>query len=182
MKVCREQVAENRLRILEVAGELFKAQGFDKVTVCDVMKAAGLTHGGFYGYFKSKDDLIAQTITHLLSPAPPRGGLARIAEHYLSTDHCGNMKEGCPVAALATETLRQAPEARAAMADGVRRRIGELARSLAGDDDRTARREAIAGMSTMIGALILARLCDDPAMTREILEETRTWLSDREQG
>ena len=73
MKVSREQVLENKRTILEAAGRLFRERGFDSVTVADVMKSAGLTHGGFYGYFKSKDDLIAQALAEVLGRAatPP---------------------------------------------------------------------------------------------------------------
>lgn len=66
MKVSREQMAENRRRILDAASRLFREKGFDAVSVAEVMKAAGLTHGGFYGHFSSKDDLIAQTLAHAL--------------------------------------------------------------------------------------------------------------------
>ncbi len=66
MKVSREQMVENRRQILDVASRLFREKGFDAVSVSEVMKAAGFTHGGFYGHFSSKDDLVAQTITHAL--------------------------------------------------------------------------------------------------------------------
>ena len=66
MKVTREQVVENRRKILEAAGRLFREKGFEAVSVAEVMNAAGLTHGGFYGHFQSKDDLIAQTLEHVL--------------------------------------------------------------------------------------------------------------------
>ena len=68
---------------------LFRAQGFEAVTVADVMKAAGLTHGGFYGYFKSKDDLIAQTLAHVSAEGPAEIDLARYAESYLSQRNWG---------------------------------------------------------------------------------------------
>ena len=67
MKVSREQVAENRRMILDAAGRLFRERGFEAVTVAEIMQAAGLTHGGFYGYFTSKDDLIAQALAEALA-------------------------------------------------------------------------------------------------------------------
>ena len=73
MKVSREQMAENRLAILQAAGQLFRKNGFEGVSVVEVMNAAGFTHGGFYGHFSSKDDLIAETLAHLLDPSPSRG-------------------------------------------------------------------------------------------------------------
>ena len=78
MKVSREQVAENRRRILDAASRLFRGNGFEAVTVAEVMKAAGLTHGGFYGYFKSKDDLIAETLAHALAAGSPSGTISPV--------------------------------------------------------------------------------------------------------
>ena len=102
MKVSREQVLENKRTILEAAGRLFRERGFESVTVADVMKSAGLTHGGFYGYFKSKDDLIAQALAEVLGrAATPPPELAVYAERYLSAAHRSNVAGGCPVAALA---------------------------------------------------------------------------------
>ncbi|TKB51841.1 MAG: helix-turn-helix transcriptional regulator, partial [Mesorhizobium sp.] len=84
MKVSREQMAENRRRILEVASRLFRDKGFDAVSVAEVMKAAGLTHGGFYGHFNSKDDLIAQTLAHVLAADTGGGrGLRAYVDDYL---------------------------------------------------------------------------------------------------
>lgn len=77
MRVSRDQMAENRRRILEVASRLFRDKGFDAVSVAEVMKAAGLTHGGFYGHFSSKDDLIAQTLAHVLAADAGEGGNLR---------------------------------------------------------------------------------------------------------
>ena len=85
MRVSREQVTENRRTILEAAGRLFRERGFESVTVVEVMKAAGLTHGGFYGYFASKDELIAGALAEVLSKrSEPSGDLAAYAAGYLS--------------------------------------------------------------------------------------------------
>ena len=84
MKVSREQMAENRRRILDVASRLFREKGFDAVSVSEVMKAAGLTHGGFYGHFSSKDDLVAETVGHVLSNDEDGGGdLRAYLDDYL---------------------------------------------------------------------------------------------------
>src|SRR3954453_19093755 len=88
MKVSREQMAQNRRRILDAASRLFRAKGFDAVSVAEVMKAAGLTHGGFYGHFASKDDLVAQTLGHVLAKDPGGGGdLRAYLDAYLSPMH-----------------------------------------------------------------------------------------------
>jgi TetR/AcrR family transcriptional repressor of nem operon len=178
MKVSREQVAENRRKILEVAARLFRERGFEAVTVADVMKAAGLTHGGFYGHFKSKDDLIAQTLANALtSSAPDEVDLADFAAGYLSARHCEDLAGGCPTAGLGAETIRQAPEARAAMTEGLRRQIERLSRSAPGRNAAEKRRAAVGSWAAMVGAVILARMSDDRALSDEMLNETGAWIA-----
>jgi TetR/AcrR family transcriptional repressor of nem operon len=177
MKVTREQVAANRQTILEAAGHLFRARGFEAVTVADVMKAAGLTHGGFYGYFKSKDDLIAQTLAHVSAQGPAEIDLARYAESYLSRRHCQDLAGGCPTAALGCETTRQTPEARAAMTKGLRQHIERLSRSAKGKTAAAKRRAAIGSWAAMVGAMIMARFSDDPKLSEELLVQTRAWIA-----
>jgi TetR/AcrR family transcriptional regulator, transcriptional repressor for nem operon len=181
MRVSREQVAINRQQILEAASRLFRERGYDAVTVADVMSAAGLTHGGFYGYFKSKDELIAQTLAHVFEQGEAgESDLARYAARYLSPEHRDNVADGCPMAALAAETVRQTPEARAAMAAGVERQIERFTAGMKTTDAAAARQAAIGGWAAMVGAVVLARLCDEPALSDEILEATRAWISERE--
>jgi TetR/AcrR family transcriptional repressor of nem operon len=177
MKVSREQVAANRQTILEAAGHLFRARGFEAVTVADVMKAAGLTHGGFYGYFKSKDDLIAQTLAHVSAQGPAEVDLARYAESYLSKRHCQDLAGGCPTAALGCETTRQTPEARAAMTKGLHQHIERLSRSAKGKTAAEKRRAAIGSYAAMVGAVIMARFSDDPRLSEELLAQTRAWIA-----
>jgi TetR/AcrR family transcriptional regulator, transcriptional repressor for nem operon len=179
MKVSREQMAENRQRILEVAGRLFREKGFEAVSVAEVMKAAGLTHGGFYGHFASKDDLIAQT---LCSAIGARKGvkldLRHFMDEYLSPRHRNNRAEGCVIAGLAADTLRQAHGARSAIADGVQAQIDWMSKELPGQDEASRRRKAIASWAAMVGATILARTATDPALSDEILRETRAWIDE----
>ena len=177
MKVSREQVAANRQAILEAAGHLFRAQGFEGVTVADVMKAAGLTHGGFYGYFKSKDDLIAQTLAHVSAEGPAEIDLARYAESYLSQRNYQNVAGGCAVAALGCETSRQTHEARAAMTKGLRQHIERLSMSAKGKTAAEKRRAAIGSYAAMLGAMIMARFSDDPKLSEELLAQTRAWIA-----
>src|ERR1700738_1629169 len=177
MKVSREQVAANRQTILEAAGHLFRAQGFERVTVADVMKAAGLTHGGFYGYFKSKDDLIAQTLAHVFAEGPAEIDLARYAESYLPQRQCQNVAGGCATAARGSETTRQTPEARAAMTKGLRQHIERLSRSAKGKTAAEKRRAAIGSWAEIVGATIMARFSDDPKLSEELLAQTRAWIA-----
>ncbi|MBV6749644.1 TetR/AcrR family transcriptional regulator [Pseudomonas chlororaphis] len=177
MKVSREQVAENRRNILEAAGRLFRAKGYEAVTVSEVMKAAGLTHGGFYGYFASKDDLVAQSLAHVFSTAVPAGAdLAGYVTQYLSTAHLKDCAGGCPMAGLASETSRQAPEARAQMTGSLRRQIGRLSQSMPGASVEEKRRAATGSWAAMVGAMVLARVSDDPQLADEVLSDTREWL------
>lgn len=185
MRVSREQVAENRRKILEAAGRLFRAKGFEAVTVAEVMRAAGLTHGGFYGHFGSKDDLIAQTLAHALLVGAERQGsrdevdLARYAASYLSPRHRDNLAGGCPTAALGADAIRQSPDARAAMTEGMRRQIERLSEGAPGASTAERRRAAVGSWAAMVGAVILARLSDDPRLSDEVLEQTRAWIDDK---
>jgi TetR/AcrR family transcriptional repressor of nem operon len=177
MKVSREQMAENRRRILDVASRLFRDKGFDAVSVAEVMNAAGLTHGGFYGHFSSKDDLIAQTLAHVLAAHAGGGGDFRAyVDAYLSPRHRDNCAGGCPTAGLAAAIRHQTPAARSAMTEGLRSQIDRIGKALPGLDAADRRRVAIGSFAAMVGAVILARAVDDPALSDEVLEQTRDWI------
>jgi TetR/AcrR family transcriptional repressor of nem operon len=177
MRVSKQQMAEHRQKILEAASRLFRERGFDDVSVAEVMKAAGLTHGGFYGHFKSKDDLISQALTHALDDARADDAqLPQFIARYVSSEHCQNIAGGCAIAALGVETARQGPEARAAMTAGLRRRLELFTERSAGKGPKEKRRAAIGTSAAMLGAVILARLADDPQLSDEILSQTRAWL------
>lgn len=177
MRVSREQMAENRRRILDAASRLFRAKGFDAVSVAEVMKAAGLTHGGFYGHFSSKDDLVAQTLAHSLAGgAGGEGDLRAFVEDYLSPRHRDNAADGCPTAGLAADIRHQTAAARAAMTEGFRSQIDRISEALPGASAAERRRAAIGSWAAMVGAVILARAIDDPALSDEVLEQTRAWI------
>lgn len=176
MRVTREQMADNRLRILDAASELFREKGFDAVTVAEVMNAAGLTHGGFYGHFSSKDDLVAKTLDHALQVDPnSKFDLRSYVARYLSAPHRDNPAKGCPTAGLVAETRHQSAAARSAMTDGTRAQIERMS---AGFEGETAdqRRLAIVSWAAMVGAVILARSIDDTVLSDELLTETRAWI------
>jgi TetR/AcrR family transcriptional regulator, transcriptional repressor for nem operon len=180
MKVSREQMSENRRKILEAAGRLFRAHGFEAVTVAQVMGAAGLTHGGFYGHFKSKDDLIAQTLAHVLaSGSAADADLARYATAYLEPSHRDDLAGGCAVAALGGETIRQGGAARTAMTEGLKRQIDRFTPTAPGADEAEQRRAAIGSWAAMVGAVVLARMSDDPALADEVLAQTRAWIGEK---
>ncbi|GGB11517.1 TetR family transcriptional regulator [Brucella endophytica] len=178
MKVSQEQKAQNRSRILTEAGRLFREKGFDAVSVAEVMQAAGMTHGGFYGHFRSKDDLVAQTIAHAVGSQSATEDINAWIDTYLSEPHRDHPDLGCPMAALAGFMRQQAPEARASMAQVLASQIGTLAEIMPGEDPAKRRRAAIGSWSAMVGALILARSIDNPALSDELLSETRAWIDE----
>src|SRR6202021_3401937 len=102
-KVSREQVVEHRIRILAAGARLFRQRGFDDVTVAEVMKDAGLTHGAFYGYFPSKEALIAEAIGCALPLVPDKRPAAEFADSYLSVRHRDNRATSCLFSSLGTE-------------------------------------------------------------------------------
>lgn len=179
MKVSREQAEANRARIIEVAGELFREKGFDGIGVADLMKAAGLTHGGFYGHFKSKDDLAAQACERAVAGTlekwnqyvaqAPDEPLALLVSQYLSTRHRDNPGKGCVFASLGGETVRQSSSVRRTVTAGLRSMIDLLTGIIPGRSTAARREKALATMSGMVGALVLARAVDDNALSEEIL-------------
>ncbi|WP_175625410.1 MULTISPECIES: TetR/AcrR family transcriptional regulator [Oxalobacteraceae] len=185
MKITREQVAENRQAILDAAATLFRERGFEGVTVAEVMKAAGLTHGGFYGHFASKDDLIAQTCTHVLTPFRaedvPVIGIMDFAANYLSGQHRDNPGEGCIFPSLGTEAVRSSDATRHALTENVKYRIENFAQTAQGKTELERRQAATGAWATMVGAVMLARLVDDPALSEQVLADTLAWL-DKTQG
>jgi TetR/AcrR family transcriptional repressor of nem operon len=177
MRVSRQAAAENRERIVEAASRLFRDGGFDGVGVDAVMKEAGLTHGGFYGHFASKQALMAEAMARALdrSLAWQAGikSLDELARGYLSLRHRADRANGCPVAALGADVARQGPALRRTLAASVRGQIDRIAALLRRGTPAARRRRAIATYSGMVGALTLARAVDDPALSREILAAAR---------
>ena len=127
MRVTREQAIQTRERILDAAAQLFRERGFGGIGVADLMKAAGLTHGGFYGHFESKEDLMAQVCEHgwarsktlfgKVAQRAPDGALGEIARVYLSPRHRDDPGAGCFMAALASEASRQGAPVRKAITE-----------------------------------------------------------------
>jgi TetR/AcrR family transcriptional regulator, transcriptional repressor for nem operon len=180
MKVSREQVSVHRAQILASAGRLFRLRGFDEVTVADVMKDAGLTHGAFYGHFSSKEALIAEAVEQALAPAAgnaeaPRS-VAAYADGYLSRRHRDDRGSSCPFSCLGTEAARGSANLRHAMTESVRRQIDHFSAEAKGRTAHEKRRAAIAAWSAMVGAMVLARVVDDDKLSQEVLAETRASL------
>ena len=180
MKVSREQAAQNRERILDAAAQLFRERGFDGIGVADLMKEAGLTHGGFYGHFSSKDDLIAQasareltrSLAHWSKVSDRASGdrLSAIAAVYLNRTHRDNPGEGCVLAALGPDVSRQGPAVRGAITGYVRSVVDLLVNLVPGKSKAARRQKAISTYATLVGAMVLARAVDDRALSQEILD------------
>ncbi|MET7459718.1 TetR/AcrR family transcriptional regulator [Nonomuraea sp. NPDC005501] len=181
-RVSREQAQENRRRIVETASRLFREQG-TQVSVADLMKAAGLTHGGFYKQFAAKEALIDEATTHAFEELAQRhtAALDRHAGHpeaaqqafidaYLSVDHRDDAADGCPVAGLASDMARESgvPEAHRVYTEGVI----AFADWLATDDQ-----DGLTRLCTLLGALVLARATKDFPLSEEILATARTALT-----
>jgi len=186
MKVTREQAAANRTRILEAAGMLFRERGFDGIGVADIMKRAGLTHGGFYGHFPSKDDLAAESTARVLGQDDwltrltgiERPSIRDVVRNYLSPRHRDNPGRGCLFAAVGSDIVRQPRAVRRAFTEGLRLRVEALREVLPGSA-AARRRKALATMAGLVGALILARAVDDPDLSDDILDAAASALSGR---
>ena len=179
MRVSREAAAENRQRIIEVASKLFRERGFDGIGVADLMKSAGLTHGGFYGNFASKEDLMALACAHALDSslstlqeAVELNGakaLPAIAAAYLSPAHRDGVADGCVLAALGAEAARHGSSVRGAFTRSVRSVVDVLSKLVPRNSKRAKREHAIATYTSLVGAIVLARAVDDPELSDEIL-------------
>ena len=186
MRVSREQAAANRERIIEAAGELFRSKGFSGIGVADIMKAAELTHGGFYGHFASKDDLIAQASRRSMQRAAQNwkevvaesgsDAFATLLTRYLSPRHRNDPGQGCALAALSGDAARCGKPVREAFAEGLEPLIDILSGIVGGRTRAARRRKAIAALPELIGALILSRAVGNGGLSDEILDAGRREL------
>jgi TetR/AcrR family transcriptional repressor of nem operon len=174
----RAKKRQHHDQIVGVAASRFREDGIDRVGLADLMHEAGLTHGGFYRHFESRDELVAEAVERALhdggqamaavaeSPLDP---LAAVIDAYLSTTHRDNLASSCAVTTLAADVARSNPRARAAYTSQVGIYIEMLVRLLPlGPADRR-RTTAITALSTLVGAVSMARAVDDEALSREIL-------------
>jgi TetR/AcrR family transcriptional repressor of nem operon len=178
MKVTRQQAEEHRQQIVETAAQRFRARGYDGVAIAEIMAAAGLTHGGFYGHFESKDDLLAQacecafaekaTMWRRIFQRSAGERLSVVAKRYLNEAHERDPGQGCPLPALAADAARQRGPVRRAFTKGFRALIEVLTHGV-GRSATIERERAIVAWSTLTGAMMLARAVDDPQLAKEIL-------------
>ena len=178
MRVSKEQAAESRERILDAASKLFREHGLDGIGVADLMKSAGLTHGGFYGHFSSKEDLMAQACTRAFARSVEKWEklsekdqpLSAIVKNYLSRRHRDDPGGGCALPSLGADVARQGAPVRRAFTDGVRSLTNVVARTVTGRTEAARRRKGLAICASLIGAIVLARAVDDQELSDEILD------------
>jgi TetR/AcrR family transcriptional regulator, transcriptional repressor for nem operon len=177
MRKSREEAAQTRKRIVSVAAAEFRRNGVVATGLNELMSAAGLTRGGFYKHFESKDQLIREAcreavetaILETLEAAASKGSGFEAA--YLSTDHRDNAAIGCPLSAIGSELARSDEKTRAAATDGFLRLVEIMERQFGENPADFARQRALVAVSTMIGALMMSRIVTDPGLSAEILLE-----------
>jgi TetR/AcrR family transcriptional repressor of nem operon len=194
----RDEKARNHERIVEIASARIRESGTEKPGVAEIMEAAGLTHGGFYKHFHSRDDLIAQAADRTFADGENAlvsltdgadDPLATFVDWYVSAEHRDNPAAGCGIVALGADVVRGDERVRGAYEAQVQRYLTHLTRLLrTGDDDdddaggdgsaddAEARRRATVALSTLVGAVLVARAVDDTALSDEILRDVRDAL------
>ena len=163
-------------RIVSAAARAIRRSGYDGTGVADIMKEAGLTHGAFYAHFASREAMLAEAASRacaesaaaaadVVAQEPAGTALAAMLGAYLSHAHVENVELGCPLAALGSETSRQAPEVRRVATRHITELIDLGARQLPDWGQPSAHERALVTLSTMVGALLLARAVDDPGLS-----------------
>jgi TetR/AcrR family transcriptional repressor of nem operon len=183
MKYPDDHKAKTRDRVLREASKAIRVEGADRMSIAAVMKAAGMTVGGFYAHFSSKDDLIAETVNFMfverystffahIGEPDPREALTRFVEFYLSMRHRDSASGGCPIPALAGQAPSLPIAARDRFLLGVERLTQSVADCLDAMDVVGPREVASAAMAEMVGTIILARLSRSEEEAEAMLETT----------
>ncbi|HVI90498.1 MAG TPA: TetR family transcriptional regulator [Dongiaceae bacterium] len=186
MKRSKQETAETRERIVEAAASEFRKNGIDRTGLNDLMAAAGLTHGGFYRHFRTKNELVAEAsntalrtladhLAEIIASKSRQSGVEAIASEYLSTEHRDHPEAGCLLAANASELARADASIRDVATEGFLRLVDLIAAQYEGRKD-VAKRRAIVTVSTMIGAVAMSRIVTDPALSAMILEQAEKQL------
>jgi len=182
MRRTKQAAAESRDAIVDMASRLFRERGFEGVGVADIMAAAGMTHGGFYRHFASKEALIVEAMETAFETkardleaeahAQCIEKMRNYITHYLSAGHAKRVGDGCPIAALGSEAPHAGAAVTEVFAKGVERLIGALSAAVdePSPDDR---RSAMRLLSTLVGAIIVARATGSPDLQDEVLSAVR---------
>ena len=190
MRYSREHKFQTHARIVKKASVKLREKGAHGIGVADLMKDAGLTHGGFYAHFDSREALVIEAFTHamdrsierwrkLAEQTPPEKRLAMIVNTYLTPLHRDDPGHGCSVPALGAEIARESPKTRRAFAGRLEQMIDTLAAQLPGVPRKAARKQAMAAIATMMGTLVLARVAGNGDFSDELLGAGRDAVLDR---
>ena len=187
MKVTRAQAEANRDRIVATAARLFREQGFDGIGLNELMQAAGLTRGGFYGHFRSKDELIREASDRAFGEnrtawrerAGRPEGLAALVDMYLSSAHRDHPGQGCSMAALGGDAARGPAALREVFAEGVEAYLAELVPLMPGETAALRRQQALSAHAMLLGALLVARATRGTPLSDEIREAVSATLLER---
>jgi AcrR family transcriptional regulator len=174
-------------RIVSVAARAIRRSGYDGTGVADIMKEAGLTHGAFYAHFASREAMLAEAASRacaesaaaaakVVAGAAPDKSLASMLGAYLSREHLEHAEAGCLLAALGSETSRQAPEVRRVATRHIKEMIDLVARQLPDWGQPGAHERALVTVATMVGALLLARAVDEPGLSDALREAALKYL------
>ena len=182
----KAQKAKTHERIVKLASKRFREEGLAGIGIAELMKEAGLTVGGFYKHFNSRDDLVAEAVNSAFggwkrrveaakSSGPPVS-YEKLIDDYLNKEHRDNPGTGCAFSALAPEIARSDKRTRALTSEQVRNDIQLIAALHPAKDKRTARSRAILTFSALVGAMALARAVSDDPLSREILKTVAALL------
>jgi TetR/AcrR family transcriptional regulator, transcriptional repressor for nem operon len=190
MRYAETRKDETHKTLLKAAAAQLRAQGPDRLSVTGVMKAAGLTHGGFYAHFKSKDALLVETLgdifvrskrrmARLLEGLPPKHALATYIDFYVAVSHRDNVENACPITALNSDMPRQSKRFRALFETGVKGLAAALAGRMTAAGIADADKLAPSILSAMAGAVALSRTISDPDLSDELLASARAGIKVR---
>lgn len=184
MRYSKDHKTETHARIVKNASVRLREKGAASLGVAELMKEAGLTHGGFYAHFSSRDALIGEAFVHAMeqasrrwrkrAEAAPQGKeLAAIVNGYLTPAHRDDVGNGCALPALGAEVSRASPKTRKAVVGQLEEMIDVIAGQMAAPTTKAARRDAIAALATMMGTLLLARMAGSGELSDEVLSAGR---------
>jgi TetR/AcrR family transcriptional regulator, transcriptional repressor for nem operon len=184
MRYSREHKQETHARIVRKASVRLREKGAHGIGVADLMKEAGLTHGGFYAHFDSREALVIEAFAYAMdrsmehwrktaAQTPPEKRLSTIVDAYLTTVHRDDPGHGCAVPTLGAEIARESPKARKAFAAKLEQMIDMMAEQIPDLPRKAARKQATATLATMMGALVLSRIAGSGEFSEEILSAGR---------
>jgi TetR/AcrR family transcriptional repressor of nem operon len=184
MRYSKEHKLETHARIVKKAAVRLREKGAHGIGVADLMKEAGLTHGGFYAHFDSREALVMEAFAYamdrsterwrkLAEQTPPEKRLATLVDSYLTPLHRDDPGHGCAISALGAEIARESPKTRKAFAAKLEQMIEMVAAQIPDVPRKTARKQAMASLATMMGTMVLARVAGNGEFSDEILSAGR---------